>query len=484
MISFCKIALVSFCLAYLVPSFAYTPLLSPLGVLQRTRLSRDAIQHQNAVAVPLVEECHQKDGSCLPLSPNDEWIAKLDYSAFGRDVTDLGKHLQQMGGDDDVQHLNKMLTWRDTAALIGLATVWTIPNPLTVLALSTWTYASWTMIAHHTCHGGYNRVDAGRFHSRGFALQSVQQRIRDWLDWMSPEAWNVEHNRLHHYRLNEQYDPDLVQRNAGFMRNTDLPLAVRYAAVASLLPVWKWFYYAPNTYKELQVAKWKQEGRALPENFNVHSGVTVTSLLESGLEGDALRQVVNPRDFLSQVLGPFFLIRFVILPIPLLAIPGVGPTLFGHAIVNLVLAELVTNIHAFVTIVTNHAGEDLYTFQDAVKPKSPSFYVRQIVGSVNFATGNDWTDFRHGWLNYQIEHHVWPDLSMRQYQLAAPMLKAVCEKHNVPYVQESVWERLRKTVDVMVGLSTMRDFPTQYEPTQDKAAAITWKSTNGAIDDE
>jgi hypothetical protein len=25
-------------------------------------------------------------------------------------------------------------------------------------ALSTWTYASWTMIAHHTCHGRYNRI--------------------------------------------------------------------------------------------------------------------------------------------------------------------------------------------------------------------------------------------------------------------------------------------------------------------------------------
>jgi hypothetical protein len=75
---------------------------------------------------------------------------------------------------------------------------------------------------------------------------------------------------------------------------------------------------------------------------------------------------------------------------------------------------------------------------------------------------------------------------MRQYQIAAPKLKAICEKYGVPYIQENVFERLRKTVDIMVGRTTMRPFPTQYEPTKDKAGSlgVTWKSTNGAIDED
>jgi fatty acid desaturase len=203
-------------------------------------------------------------------------------------------------------------------------------------------------------------------------------------------------------------------------------------------------------------------------------------------ECKALREIVNPVGFMAKVLGPFFVSRFVLLPAPLLLVPGFGPALYGHATVNLILAELLTNTHAFITIVTNHAGEDMYSFDDAVKPKTPSFYVRQIVGSVNFATGTNAIDFWHGWLNYQIEHHVWPDLSMLQYRKAAPQLKAICAKYGVPYVQESVFERLRKTVDIMVGNTKMRTFPTQYEPVKDKAGAqgVTWKSTNGAIDEE
>ncbi len=76
---------------------------------------------------------------------------------------------------------------------------------------------------------------------------------------------------------------------------------------------------------------------------------------------------------------------------------------------------------------------------------------------------------------------------MLQYQKAAPKLKAICEKHGVPYVQENVLERLCKTVDIMVGKTTMRVFPTKvYEPASDKVGRgrrTYWAKTNGAIEE-
>lgn len=87
------------------------------------------------------------------------------------------------------------------------------------MALSLWTFSRWTTIAHHTCHGGYNNADPTRFfNSKGFALGSLRQRVTQWFDWMLPEAWNVEHNNLHHYRLGELDDPDLVERNLEIIR--------------------------------------------------------------------------------------------------------------------------------------------------------------------------------------------------------------------------------------------------------------------------
>ena len=84
------------------------------------------------------------------------------------------------------------------------------------------------------------------------------------------------------------------------------------------------------------------------------------------------------------------------------------------------------------------------------------FYVRQIIGSSNYRCGSDLNDFMHGWLNYQIEHHLWPDLSMRQYQQVQPRVKALCEKYDIPYVQESVFTRFVKLWKILLGVESMR----------------------------
>jgi fatty acid desaturase len=61
------------------------------------------------------------------------------------------------------------------------------------------------------------------------------------------------------------------------------------------------------------------------------------------------------------------------------------------------------------------------------------------------------------WLNYQIEHHVWPKLTMLGYQRVQPKLKALCDTYGVPYIQQSVWTRLRRTFEVMLGDNAMPD---------------------------
>ena len=138
----------------------------------------------------------------------------------------------------------------------------------------------------------------------------------------------------------------------------------------------------------------------------------------------------------------------------------------------MLLADALSILHSFIVIATNHAGEDLYAFKNSVQPKSGSYYMRQVTSSVNFRTGGDLNDFMHGWLNYQIEHHAWPQLSMLSYQKAAPELKAICAKHDVPYVQENVFKRLKKTADIMVGKTSMRRFDEAWE---DKNDAFEWK---------
>ena len=131
-------------------------------------------------------------------------------------------------------------------------------------------------------------------------------------------------------------------------------------------------------------------------------------------------------DFFRTVMGPYMIGHFLAIPACLLLVGAMvhgggglglnwaaGWVWFQRGVANLVLADVLTNIHAFVAIMPNHCGDDLYAFADrSVKPNSASFYLRQVVSSANFRTvrsggrGSDLNDFMHGWLNYGIEHHV------------------------------------------------------------------------------
>jgi fatty acid desaturase len=146
-------------------------------------------------------------------------------------------------------------------------------------------------------------------------------------------------------------------------------------------------------------------------------------------------------------LLPYVLVNFVALPALFLLISEKA-ALF--VLINLLLAEMLTNLHSFAVIVTNHTGDDVYRFETSINSKE-EFYFRQITGSVNYPNGTDFKDFMHGYLNYQIEHHLWPDLSMLQYRKAQPLVQAIALKHCIPYVQESVPRRVVKTVQIMCG---------------------------------
>ncbi len=363
----------------------------------------------------------------------------LDVEAFDRDLSALRAELGAAFAPEDLAHLRKMERWGRACSLLGYATAWLFPNPVSALLLAQGSTARWTMMAHHATHRGYDRVPGvpGRYTGRGFA--TGWRRFIDWLDWIHPDAWRHEHNVLHHQRTGEPVaDPDLVEVNTGWLRDSPRPLWVKYALVAFFACTWKLTYYAPNTFQEWRRAERRRAGG--PEEPDSRLIEAFNPLHPEG------------RAFWRACLLPYAGVRFLLLP---LLFAPLGLWAAFSVLANSLLAEVLTNLQSFVLIAPNHAGEDLYRFEGRASGRA-EYYVRQVVGSVNYRTGGDGVDFLHGWLNYQIEHHLWPDLPMRQYQRLQPRVKALCEKHGVPYVQESVWKRVGKLVDIMVGRASMR----------------------------
>lgn len=359
----------------------------------------------------------------------------LDDS-FVTELERIRQTIKAETGQHDLRHLRKIRAWGLLCGLTGLATAWIIPNLLTAFLISTYRSTAWTMSAHHILHKGYDQIPGVplRLTSKRFA--SGWRRWIDWPDWIWPPAWQHEHNVLHHYHLGERTDPDLVELNLQWLRDKKWPLAFKYVLIFFMAGMWKYIYYAPNTMHAWFIKNHPDKKIPPYGSFQFWQPFSVTG-----------------RKLWLSCFLPYVFFNFIFIPSLFLLI---SPKATLFVFLNMVMAEWVTNFHTFLVIVTNHAGDDLPRFENGMSGKK-EFYARQISGSVNYRTGSDANDFMHGFLNYQIEHHLWPDMTMLQYKKAQPLVKAVAEKYGIPYIQQSVWKRLGKTVAIMAGTSSMRN---------------------------
>lgn len=369
-------------------------------------------------------------------------LEHLDLDAFARDLDAIRADLEASFGPADVAHLAKMERWGRLCTAAGYATAWLGPNPVSAALLALGSSARWTMVMHHVGHRGYDAVPGvpERLTSKRFAKGA--RRYLDWLDWIDPEAWLFEHNVLHHYHTGETADPDLVEQNLEVVRDASWPKALKYATVAFFAGTWKISYYAPNTLQTLQEARAR---RAAREKVAV-----------GGTGGRKLWDAWTPltdegREFWTRCVLPYAGVRFGLLPA---LFAPLGPWAVGSVVANTAIAEVLHNVHSFLVIAPNHAGDDMHRYDDTA-PGKGEFYLRQVLGSVDCTGGTDLADFLQGYLNYQIEHHLWPDLPMTAYRAAQPRVEAVCAKHGVPYVRESAFARFTKLVAIMVGDASM-----------------------------
>ena len=364
-------------------------------------------------------------------------LGELDLAGFSAAIDRLKAEAHANIGPADITHLKRIERYGRIATLLGYATAWIIPNPLSAFLLSLGQFTRW-LLAHHILHRGYDRVPGipRRYTSQVFARG--WRRYVDWFDWLLPEAWDHEHNILHHYHTGEDGDPDVAERHLEFLRRLRIPVFFKYAIVAIVACTWKIIYYAPNS-----LAVMHHDGGRRSKQLSI-------AVLSVGNVLDFRRPAV--RQLWLRCYAPYATWHFVV--VPALFLP-LGSTAALAVLINKLLAEAITNAHAFLVIGPNHTADDLYRFRFHYRGKE-EFYATSVLGSANYRCGPEFVDYMSIWLNYQIEHHLFPDLPMRQYCLIQPRVKAACLEFGLPYRQESVFRRFGRMLDICVGKKSMR----------------------------
>ncbi len=375
-----------------------------------------------------------------PTPPASFDPGSVDLDGFTAALDELRRETVESFSEGDFTHLRKTERWGRSCTVAGYATAWIFPNPLSAALIAVGMSIRF-VVMHFVGHSAYDRVPGvpPRYKSTRFARG--WRRLVDWLDWIDPEGWKVEHNHLHHHTVGQDDDPDLVEEHMRFLRESSLPVPLRYFAIAFMATAWRLVHNAPMTMRLLQARRqghsWDHHYQPRPSHF---------------LD---LRQA-EVRELWRRCLLPNGLVRYVF--VPLLFLP-LGRWAVVSVLVNSVLAEILSNVHIFITLTPNHCADDLYRFNARPRNRREAL-LRQVVGTANYRCGGELNDFMHLWLNYHIEHHLWPNLPMTAYRRIQPRLRRLCEEFGVPYVQHGLWQRLRKTLDICVGRTSMPQLAT------------------------
>ncbi len=377
-----------------------------------------------------------------------EELKEMDPHGLCEDLEVLRKETYASLCHEDYLHLRRVERYGRISTILGYLTIWIAVNPITAFLLSLGQFTRW-LLAHHITHRGYDNVPGvpKRYTSKHFAMG--WRRYIDWFDWIHPRAWDHEHNYLHHYHTGEDDDPDLVERHTEFLRNLPVPKFLKYIFIGIAGLTWKYTYYAPNT---VSVIDPSSEDK-IPKRHIVF--ITILNIFDF--------RRAHVRKLWGSCYLPYGLFHFGF--IPLLFFP-LGKEVMLIVLFNKLLAECITNLHSFLVIAPNHTADDLYRFSFHYDKKE-EFYATQILGSANYGCGSELVDYMSIWLNYQIEHHLFPDLPMTKYREIQPKVKALCEKHNIPYKQENIFMRFKRMVDICVGntkMMALSEFPAQQAP--------------------
>lgn len=380
---------------------------------------------------------------------NNQYMSTSNSTRLGKwaaDIRKIKEGLTPQHKQRALSHLKGIVAFNNLIFYTGLLFSfldWTYVFPWVMMGMSISSH--WTTVSHHVSHGGYS--DDKRYNRFKYGVQL--RRFWDWMDYILPEAWSCEHNIYHHYMLNEYCDPDNVQHNLVILRTMKAPYVVKYAIILFFAITWRLFYYSSNSYKYYKASKLNYTMK--DEDYK--------QMTLFGIVTNEWPSWINKVEYFTLVLCPIVLYRAACF-MPVYWLYTHYPQLFTlvclqNVVINYILADLLCNIHTFIIIVPNHSGGDMYLYNTPVKGKSDEWLLRQCISSTNYTTGNNVIDYLQGWLNYQIEHHLFPDLSAYEYQVIQPRVEAVCKKYGIPYVSENLFIRLWKTVKIMTGMESI-----------------------------
>ena len=259
---------------------------------------------------------------------------------------------------------------------------------------------------------GMSGIGLSIMHDANHGSYSKNKRVNQWLSYLinfiggNKENWRIQHNVLHHTFTNiEGVDEDLD--GPFFLRFS--PHKKRYW-IHKGQHIYAWFFYG------LMTISWSTTKEFIQLVRFKKLGLTQTQR--------------KYRKMLAELIIWKLIYFTYILVLPMIILP-VSPwfTLICFLIMHFISGFILSTI--FQTAHIMESSE--FPIPKETGEIKNNWTIHQLLNTANFAPKSKLLSWYVGGLNYQIEHHLFPDICHVHYKKISKIVKETAEQFNLPY---------------------------------------------------
>ena len=112
----------------------------------------------------------------------------------------------------------------------------------------------------------------------------------------------------------------------------------------------------------------------------------------------------------------------------------------GKAFAFMAVHQALWGVYMGMSFAPNHKGMPVLTAEDNL-----DFLRKQVLTSRN-VRGGRLVDVALGGLNYQIEHHLFPNMPRANLRRAQPIVRAYCAERGIPYAETGLVDSYRQAL--------------------------------------
>jgi linoleoyl-CoA desaturase len=281
-------------------------------------------------------------------------------------------------------------------------------------------FQGWKLIALYTCLGsikaliGFNIVHDA-LHNSFCSNPKINRFLGYWFDLngTSSHIWKISHNSEHHVYTNVP----------GVDQDIEKAIWLRFSPKDKLY----WFHYFQNWYAPFLYC--------ITTLYWVHIS-DFTWFYKEFKKRTLSRSEVSLFLFFKSVN----FLAFILVPLIYLDAP------WWQVLLGCLGMQFAGGITTSFVFQMAHLVEGLeYPEPDATGKIPRDWAMHEMATTSNFATHNAWLSFLLGGLNFQVEHHLFPQICHVHYPAIAKIVKATAKEYGVPYHEKKTLTRALKS---------------------------------------